>query len=190
MSQKKLSLQEQLLQSGLVSPAQAKTAKTEKHKQKQNQRNQKKPVVDEARELALKAQQEKLEKDREMNRLRQEGEAKKQLVAQIKQLVQEHRLLVEDSDIDQYDDSSAYHFTDDNRVKKLFVPPALRTQIAEGRIAIVKIGKRYELVPADVAGKIRERDSSFVIVLNEPKSAEEKGNDPYDDYPIPDDLVW
>ncbi|MDD1610357.1 MAG: DUF2058 domain-containing protein, partial [Methylococcaceae bacterium] len=50
MSKQKLSLQEQLLKSGLVSSAQAKSAKSNKHKQEQLQRKNNVVVEDEAKE--------------------------------------------------------------------------------------------------------------------------------------------
>jgi uncharacterized protein YaiL (DUF2058 family) len=190
MSQKKLSLQDQLLQAGLVSSAKAKSAKTEKYKQSQQQRSNKAQTVDEAKELALKAQAEKLEKDRELNRLKQEQEEKKQIAAQIRQLVQQHRLNIDENEIDQYDDSSAYHFTDHNKIKKLFVPPAMREQIAGGRLAIVKVQNRYEVVGAEIAEKIKERNAACVMVLNAPNQEGVETNDPYADYQIPDDLMW
>ena len=49
MSKQKLSLQEQLLKSGLVSSAHAKSAKSDKHKQVQQQRKNNVKVVDEAK---------------------------------------------------------------------------------------------------------------------------------------------
>jgi uncharacterized protein YaiL (DUF2058 family) len=190
MSQKKLSLQDQLLQAGLVSSAKAKSAKTEKYKQSQQQRSSKAQAVDEAKELALKAQAEKLEKDRELNRLKQEQEEKKQIAAQIKQLVQQHRIAIDENEIDLYDDSSAYHFTDNNKIKKLFVPPQMRTQIAGGRLAIVKVGQRYEVVAAEIAEKIKERSAAAVMVLNAPNQETAGTDDPYAAYQIPDDLMW
>ena len=47
MSKQKLSLQDQLLKSGLVSSAQAKSVKSDKHKQTQQQRKNNVTVVDE-----------------------------------------------------------------------------------------------------------------------------------------------
>lgn len=189
MSQKKLTLQEQLLQSGLVSAAKAKNAKTEKYKQSQQQRN-KVLAVDEAKELALKAQAEKLERDRELNKLKQLEEEKKQIAAQVRQLIEQHRIKFDDNEIDEYDDSSAYHFNDNNKVKKLFVPETIRKQIASGRLAIVRLGQRYEVVTAEIAGKIKERSAASVMVLNEPNTESAEKNDPYAEYQIPDDLMW
>lgn len=190
MNQKKLSLQDQLLKSGLVTAAQAKSVKTEKHKQSQLQRNNKVQVVDEAKELALKAQAEKLERDRELNKLKQQQEDQKQIAAQVRQLIEQHRIKIDEDAVDQYDDSSAYHFNDNNKIKKLFVPQTLREQIASGRLAVVKLGKRYEVVNADIAGKIKERNAASVIVLNEPEIKRIEQDDPYAGYQIPDDLMW
>jgi Uncharacterized protein conserved in bacteria (DUF2058). len=60
MSKQKLSLQEQLLKSGLVSSAHAKSTKSDKHKQVQQQRNNNVKVVDEAKELVKKHKQKRL----------------------------------------------------------------------------------------------------------------------------------
>jgi uncharacterized protein YaiL (DUF2058 family) len=57
MSKQKLSLQDQLLKSGLVSTAQAKTAKSDKRKQTEQQRKNNVTVVDEAKELVIKARE-------------------------------------------------------------------------------------------------------------------------------------
>ena len=190
MGQKKLTLQEQLLQSGLVSSDKAKRARTEKHKQNQLQRNNKVQMVNEAKELALKAQAEKLERDKELNKAKQEEETKKQIAAQIRQLIEQNRIVYDEEAIEEYDDSSAYHFTDGNKVKKLFVPPDIRTQIASGKLAIVRSGKRYNLVPAAIAVKIRERNADSVVVLIEPDKNPAHENDPYADYQVPDDLMW
>jgi uncharacterized protein YaiL (DUF2058 family) len=55
-------------------------------------------------------------------------------------------------------------------------------------LAIIKFEKRYELVAADIAEKIRLRDAACVIVLN---AADDKaGDDAYAAYQIPDDLMW
>jgi len=179
----KLSLQEQLLKSGLVSAAKAKSVKAEKRKQTQQQRKNKVEVVDEAKELAQKAQAEKIERDRELNQQRQQQEEHKQLAAQIKQLIELNKL-------PQDPDGLTYNFTDNNKVKRLYVSEAMRDQIAEGRQAIVKIGQQYEVVSAEVAQKIQSRDAASVIVLNEPNKTVDATDDPYAAYQVPDDLIW
>ncbi len=179
----KLSLQEQLLKSGLVSAAQAKSVKSDKRKQAQQQRKNGVEIVDEAKELAQKAQAEKIERDRELNQLRQQQEEQKQLAAQIKQIIELNRMPRDAEGL-------AYNFTDDNKVKRLYVSEAMRDQIAEGRLAIVKLGTNYEVVSAEVARKIQQRDASSVIVFNQQNTAVDPVDDAYAAYQVPDDLIW
>jgi uncharacterized protein YaiL (DUF2058 family) len=179
----KLSLQEQLLKSGLVSTSQARTIKADKRKQTQQQRKNKVDVVDEAKDLAQKAQAEKAERDRELNQQRQQQEAQKQLAAQIKQIVDLNRLPLAE-------DGEAYNFTDNNKIKRLYVSAAMRTQIADGRVAIVRNGQQYDIVSAEAAKKIQERDAVCVVVFNEPCKTVEASDDPYATYQVPDDLIW
>jgi hypothetical protein len=183
MSKQKLSLQEQLLKSGLVSSAQAKTAKTNKHKQVQQQRKNNVVVNDDAKELAQKARAEQLARDVELNQQRQQQELKKQLFAQIKQLIEQNKLARDE-------DGVAYRFTNDNKVKTLYVAETMRVQLISGQLAIVKSGKSYEVVTADIAKKISERDAGSVLVHNEPAASVASADDPYAGYAVPDDLMW
>jgi len=184
MSKQKLSLQDQLLKSGLVSTAQAKSAKSDKRKQTQQQRKNNITVVDEVKELALKAQAEKVERDRELNQSRQQQEEQKQLLAQVRQLIELNR---QPRDAD----GLAYHFSDNNKIKTLYVSETMREQIIRGRLAIVKLGEDYEVVPAEVAKKISLRNAASVIVDNEPiVNAVDNTDDPYSAFQIPDDLMW
>ena len=59
-----------------------------------------------------------------------------------------------------------------------------------GQIAIVALGDSFELVPTVVAEKIRQRDEKAVLLLNERGSQDVDEDDPYKDFPIPDDLMW
>jgi uncharacterized protein YaiL (DUF2058 family) len=184
MSKQKLSLQDQLLKSGLVSSAQAKTAKSDKRKQTEQQRKNNITVVDEAKELVQKTQAEKAERDRELNLIKKQQEEQKHLIAQVKQLIELNK---QPKDAD----GVAYHFNDNNKVKTLYVSEAIREQIIRGRLAIVKLGESYEVVSSDVAKKIGLRDVASVIVNNEQGAGEvDNKDDPYADYQIPDDLIW
>ena len=191
MSQKKLSLQEQLLKAGLVTEAQARTAKSDKYKANQRGRNANAAVANETKELAQKAQAEQTARDKELNRLKQEQEAQKQAAAQVRQLIVQHRLQIDDDAVDRYDDSFAYHFIDQGKIKKLFVPEDIRQLIADGRLAVVRLGRRYEIVKVDIADKIKARAPDCVVVHNQsPGATSVDGNGPYADYQIPDDLIW
>lgn len=184
MSKQKLSLQDQLLKSGLVSSAQAKRAKSDKRKQTQQQRKNNVAVVDEIKELALKTQAEKVERDRELNQSRQQQEEHKNLLAQVKQLIESNRQPKDN-------DGLAYHFNDNNKIKTLYVSETMREQIIRGQLAIVKLGEDYEVVLAEVAKKISLRNAASVIVNNAPIiDAVDNADDPYSAYQIPDDLIW
>jgi uncharacterized protein YaiL (DUF2058 family) len=178
MSQRKLSLQEQLLKSGLTTDAKAKQIRSEKRKQ---QRQNNAGGEDEARRLAQKAREEQAARDRELSLLRKEQAEQKEIAAQIKQLIDLNRKY-------QDDDGIAYKFSDNNKVKSVYVSEVMRDQISSGRLAIVKWGRQYEVVPADVALKIKARNESCVLVLND--RVEEKIDDAYAAYQVPDDLIW
>ena len=177
-------LQEQLLKAGLVDKNQANRAKNAKHKKMKQQRNNNEVVVDEAKLLAEKAMQEKLQRDRELNRQRNEQAQQKAIIAQIKQLIQMNRISKGNGD------DLVYNFDDNKQIKRIYVTQEVHDDISEGKLAIVKLDKQYELVPAPVADKIKLRDESYIILRNEPSQQAVAEDDFYADYKIPDDLMW
>ena len=169
------SLKNQLLKSGLADPKKLK--KLEHGKRIAEDK-------DEARKLALKAQEEKQARDRELNRRVQEEREIKAAEAQVVNMIATQAISRQGGD-------TAYQFVDGGKIKKLYVTAAQSAQLARGQIAIVRHGEAYELVPTLVAEKIATRDASRVVVLNtraETAAADE--DDPYKDYVIPDDLMW
>lgn len=176
------SLQEQLLKSGVIDKKKAKSV--EKEKRKKNKKIPKgQKQINEAAEQAAINHKEKVEKDRELNRQLKEKADLKAISAQIKQLIKVNR-------VDRNHGDVAYQFTDKNTIKKIYVTAALVTQLSNGRLAIVKLEDRYELVPSPVAEKIAQRDESLVVQKNEVKKSSGSEDDPYADYQIPDDLMW
>ena len=186
MSKQKLSLQEQLLKSGLISTAKAKSVKSDKRKQEHLQRNNNVVIVDEAKELAKKAHAEQVERDRELNQLKQQQDEQKHVVAQIKQLIEMNKLPKDAEGV-------AYRFDDNHKVKTIYVTESMREHIIRGRLAVVKWDESYEVVAAEVAKKISLRDPTYVLVDNETVVDVEtatKADDPYAAFEIPDDLMW
>lgn len=173
------SLQEQLLKAGLVDQKKAREVKKARHKQRKQRQGQ---PADEARQAAQKALAEQAEKNRELNRRRQEQAERKAVAAQIRQLIENNRVPSGDGDI-------PYHFVDGSKVRHLYVSKSVHDQLARGSLDIVRQGQRYAVVPESVAVKIRERDPSRVIVRKEPESAP-AGDDPYAAFQVPDDLMW
>ncbi len=183
MSKQKLSLQDQLLKSGLISNAKAKTIKTDKHKQVRQQQKNNIVAVDETKILAEQAQAEKIARDKELNQLRKQQDEQKQLAAQVKQLIELNRQPKDENGM-------AYNFNDLNKIKTIYVSTGMRDQLIQGRLAIVKFAQQYEVVSADIAKKILMRDDASVIVFNEQSSNAVNSEDPYSAYEVPDDLIW
>jgi len=186
----KLSLQEQLLKSGLVGAGQAKAVKSEKHKQVKQKQHNKASVVDDLKEQAQKARLEQAERARQLNQQRKQDEDKKQLAAQIKQLIEQNRLPQSNGFPEKSENSIPYHFTDDNKVKTLYLSEEMREKLSNGQLAIVKLGQRYEVIPANAAEKIKARNATSIIVFNESNLSKDSQEDPYAAYKVPDDLTW
>jgi len=176
------SLQDQLLKAGLVDKKKAKAiAKTAR-----KQAKQKRGAPDEEKERAMRqAQDEKKQRDRELNLQIKKEQEKKAILAQIKQLVERHKITDRQGDIE-------YNFKDGNKIKKILLKKKLHDQVSYGSLSIVSSGESYELVPRVVAEKIREREASQVLVDNYKRKDQDTPDedDPYADYVIPDDLMW
>lgn len=177
------SLQEQLLAAGLADEKKAKQIREEKRKAKKRRKQQQAQTSEseQARERAQQAQAEKVARDREINRQHQVEAEHKALQAQVRQLVEAHRL-------DRRDGEIPYHFVVAKTVKKILVTARLRDQLAGGRAAIVEFDGDFHVVPAETAEKIRRRDTEVPVIQHQPQVADE--DDPYADFPIPDDLMW
>lgn len=179
------SLQDQLLQAGLVDKEQLNKARKEKSRQKKNLQNRKKgaarkPPVDPEVE---RQREEKAAHDRELNQQREEVRRQREVNAQVRQLVKYNRHPRPESD-----DDIPFHFENKGKIKRIFVSPATHQLIAERKLVIVNDNGQFELVPPDIAEKIRSRNPSLVIDLPEEKTAD--ADDPYAGYEVPDDLMW
>ena len=84
----------------------------------------------------------------------------------------------------------SFHFVDDKKIKKLYVSKQIVSGLSNGKMAIVKQDERYFVVPAKAAGQIQERKAESLILLNSSVMKELDPDDPYAEFPIPDDLEW
>ena len=176
------SLQQQLKQAGLVTNKQI--AKAQKNMHRQEMRVRQGIEVDEVKLEAKKALADKQAKDRDENRQFYEQAELKALFAQAKQLIEVNRQR-QKGDIE-------YNFTEKQKVKKIYITEQNKTELNKGYLAIVKYGDEYELVPEGVVQKIKQRlpedYETLVVYLYEKEEVDE--DDPYKDFPIPDDLDW
>ena len=177
------SLQDQLLNAGLVDKKKAQASKKAKNKQKYQQTKGEQQGTDEAHLLAEKARAEQAERSRELNRQQREEADQKAIQAQIRQLITMNR-------INRSRGETAYQFADGNKVQSIYVTDKLQQQLADGIIAIVRLDEGYELIPRQVIDKITQRDASCLVIMNDGSNSQTDEDDPYADFQVPDDLMW
>lgn len=178
-----LSLREQLLQAGLGTKKQAKDAEREQ-RQARNKEAQAQRQRDEQKRAA-EAQAAKAARDQELNRRRQEEAERRARWAQIRQLIEQHRLPRIEGD-----DYIVFNFIDRQKVRRLAVDAPRREKLMNGQLMIVRCEGRYDVVPPDVAARIAEREPRAVVSLQSESTAAAAEDDPYKDFVVPDDLMW
>jgi hypothetical protein len=188
------SLQDQLLKMGIASQEQAKKAdkqaKLKTHQQQKKKRKLKKrgttePIDTESVAYqAAKAREKEIEHATELNRQREAQRLEKELQAQVRDLIKRHQVNDREADI-------TYHFVDGSQiVQKISVTAKLQQQLSNGFLAIAVLEGVYYLVPAPIAAKLLERVPETVVSLSKDEEKASDEDDPYADYPIPDDLMW
>lgn len=176
------SLQDQLLRAGLIDAKQAKKAKAGKPPPKKKKKGKGGPELSDSARAAQQAQAAKIARDRELEAQRKAAAERKALAAQVRQMIEQHRVDRQGAELD-------YHFTDHNKVRRLPVTPAIQAALTRGRMDIVRLGDGYEVVPAEVAEKLRARDPDCVMPRNAGDTTP-AADDPYAAYQVPDDLMW
>jgi uncharacterized protein YaiL (DUF2058 family) len=175
-----LSLRDQLLAAGLGTKKQAKHAE---HQERQQRHKDKAGAIEaEKQRAAQQAQAAKAARDLELNRQRQINAERKERAAQIKQLIEQHRLPKVETD-------DYFNFIHKQKVRRISVDEALRARIMSGDVVLVRCEGKYEMVTAEIAAKIRERDERAIVELPKDDSKPDE-NDPYKDFVVPDDLKW
>lgn len=176
------SLQQQLMKSGLADQKKARRAKQQK-REEANKAKRGEIELEDPAERARRLKAEQAEADRQREAERKAEREKKEIAAQIKQMIEQSRLERGQGDV-------AYQFVQDKKIKKAWVTAKQQQMLERGQVAIVALGDSHELVPTVVAEKIRQRDEAAILVLNERGSQAVDEDDPYKDFPIPDDLMW
>jgi uncharacterized protein len=128
------------------------------------------------------AQAAKVARDQALSRKQQEKAQKKALQAQIKQLIEQNRLPQLESD-------EPYNFVDDGKIRRITLNAANRGALTRSELFIVRHEGRYDLVPAVIAARIRERDAAAVVTIVA-ASETVPVDDAYKGFEVPDDLIW
>ncbi len=191
------SLQDQLLGAGLIKKQKARNIQTEKKKAVKQSRANNTRLVDEAAELAKKAEEAQRRKSQQLNEQHKREAEQVAVLAQIRQIVELNSIDKAPQKMQQ-DDLQPYNFTDQNKIKTLHISPQNHELISRGKIAIAKLAEGgndiYYLIPAQAAKKINERNVDAIVLLNDDSVAQAPDaihdEDPYADYEVPDDLMW
>lgn len=174
------SLADQLLGAGLVDNKKAKKLQKEKRQQKK----QKSPDSGADQARLQQQRNEQAEKDRQLNRQRKAAEEARERQAQVQQLLETHRLTTSGEIRFQFADPR------DRKIKQLYVTRDIRERLARGQLAICAQRTGYCIVSADAAAKVAERIPEAVVFRADPVANQPDDEDPYKDFPIPDDLDW
>jgi len=189
------SLQDQFLAAGLIKKQKANNIKTAKKKAVKQSRANKTVLIDEAAELAKKAQEEQRLKSQALNKEKKMAAEEKAIHAQIRQIIELNSIIKGPKDMSE-DDLSAYNFTCDKKIKTMYVSPKNHDLVTQGKLAIARLlngsDEVFHLIPAEAASKIRERDESVIVLLNDGTTQSDNvdADDPYAGFEVPDDLMW
>ncbi|WP_369309439.1 DUF2058 domain-containing protein [Providencia rettgeri] len=177
----KLTLQEQMLQAGLVtSKKMAKVQRTAKKSRVQAR---------EAREAVEENKKAQLERDKQLSEQQKQAVLAKEYKAQVKQLIEMNKIEIAKGDI-------AFNFTDNNVIKQVMVDKLTQKQLISGRLAIARLPidnievNEYAIIPAVVADKITQRDANSIVLNNALSEEAQDEDDPYAEFKVPDDLMW
>jgi uncharacterized protein YaiL (DUF2058 family) len=178
------SMMDQLKKAGLVDKKKQQQVKKEKHKARRKPDNSNATAAEQAKAIARDAELQKRARDLALNRQRKEEAEQAATAAQIKQLIETHRLPLDDGDI-------AFHFTYNKRIKQLYVSAKIQRQLSAGDLAIAVMNEKFDLIPRPIAEKIEQRrGADHLIWVNATDDNRPSDDDPYADYQIPDDLMW
>lgn len=178
------SLQDQLMKSGLINKQKAKQAQTEKRR-KAKQKKKKGTIEVSDVQIAIneqKAQQKQqdLDKNRETQAQLDVRAAHGKLIQMIAQHCEKN-----------YQGEIDYHFTFENKVKRIAVNEKTQQGLIKGSLAICVLNDEFYLINKEAAAKLSEIDASVLVALHEKVEISEiEEDDPYAEFAIPDDLIW
>jgi hypothetical protein len=151
--------QDKFLKAGLASKKQVTEAKRELRVSEKAQRKSKASVAPAKIDPEQAARKQRVN---ELNQQHNQEQQQRERLAQVRELIEKNRLAKDERGV-------AYHFVEENKIKRIFVAEEIADQLSCGRAAIVKLGAGYEVVPVKVAQQIASRDRAAVLVLHEGK---------------------
>ena len=199
------SLQDQLLEAGLATPEQLRKARAEQRRERRREPRGRRDAQDASRtppgrrppgrgrtapEPAARADQGGGEGKRSGGSAPGADTSVQALNLRIRELLDRHAVNDRNAEI-------AFNFTRENTVRRVYVTDEQRRKLAAGELALVGFRRRHHVVPAGVADEIQAlRPIVFVHRAAgagggaSPGDAASPEDDPYRDFPVPDDLHW
>jgi len=178
------SLQDQLMKSGLINKQKAKQAQTEKRRKAKQKKKKGSVEISEA-QLAINAQKEQQkQEDLAKNQAVQAALDERAAHGKLIQMIAQHCEKGYQGEID-------YHFTYDNKVKRIAINDSTQQSLINGRLAICVLNEEFYLINKEATEKLAEIDASVLVALHEKVDITEVDeDDPYAEFAIPDDLIW
>jgi uncharacterized protein YaiL (DUF2058 family) len=185
-------LQAQLLKAGLVKKSQVSQVANQQAKVRMDKGDAKAAEVaaaaEQARIEADRARAEKVERDRLIAAERNAERRAAELRAQARQIIGDKKIPLTGE--------AEYRFEHDGAIRTLLMTEALRKQVIDGALVVMRHGDGYALLPRPAAAKVRERDESMLVLDNaqrdyvEPSTGNAEDDAYYAQFQVPDDLVW
>lgn len=110
-----------------------------------------------------------------------EVQKRKEIKAQIK-------TLIESNAIADFKGDTVYRFTLQNRIREIHVSTEIRQKLIDNELNITRLNGSTFIVPLTTAEQIRSLNPGWAIV--QPRNSTTDVSEGYDDFPIPDDLIW
>ena len=185
-------LQAQLLKAGLVKKSQVSQVANQQDKARVDKHDPKAAAIAAEAELARieaeKARLEKVERDRQIAAERNAERRANELRAQARQIIADKKVLAKGE--------AEYRFNDGEVIRTLLMTEAVRKQVIDAALVIVRDGEGYCLLPRVAAVQVRERAPELIVLDNagrdyvEPSTGNAEDDAYYAQFQVPDDLVW
>jgi uncharacterized protein YaiL (DUF2058 family) len=128
-----------------------------------------------AHAYALRAKQEKDERERVQREVERQAQEKRERKQKLTSLLNGKSLNASEAD-------TPRHFPHGNKIRRVYCTAEQLTQLNRGELAVVQLAGRYLLVERDIALQTQAIDAASLVLLCDPNAPSE------DD--VPADLVW
>ncbi len=162
-----LSIQEQLLNAGLVDKKQVKKADHDKRVKGKKKRKAGASFEDRDRLRLQQQQVERAQQDSKLNAERNQQAQQKADQAAAQQLISANRLPVEEGDV-------SYHYVFDGQIKKILLENDAADRLCRGVLGLAVFNAEVVLIPAETVAKVLLRNKDLILVYNDPAQIEDE----------------